>query len=88
MELGFGRPVVNELKLDTGDAIAAARAGADDASIAARAVLVLGADVLEEVTHGVVNRAGAAAGVGGPVIRIEGLFSDFTIRGDSEPEEE
>jgi hypothetical protein len=37
---------------------------------------------------GTAESVSATAGAGGPVIRIEGVFSDFIIRGDSEPEEE
>jgi len=37
---------------------------------------------------GAVESVSARTGEGGPLIRLDGLFSDFVIRGDSEPGEE
>ncbi len=37
---------------------------------------------------GAVESVSARAGEGGPLIRLDGVFSDFIIRGDSEPGEE
>jgi hypothetical protein len=50
-----------------------------------RIVPLLPAQVEES---GAVESVSAQAGVDGPLIRMDGLFSDFIIRGDSEPGEE